>query len=262
MWDFERETLIRITYTHEENDYPVWTPDGLRIAFFSTRSGAPGIYWKAADTTGSVESLLDGRQGELEGIVGHPYAFSPAGTELIFRRTGHPDTGTDIGMIALDGEAKPVWLLHGAYDEQNAELSPGGRWLAYQSNESGRWEIYVRPFPNVDGGKWQISNAGGRMPLWSRDGRELFFLSLQVPGELMVVSVETGSAFDYARPRALLAWPYVSRNQPRTYAVSPDGQRFLVLKPVRTDTDIETSVPTVNVVLNWFEELKERAPVP
>ena len=135
--------------------------------------------------------------------------------------------------------------------------------MAYQSDESGQFEIYVRPFPNVEDGRWQVSNAGGTRPLWSRDGRELFYLAGQARVRLMVVPVQTVPTFVPENPQELLEWPYSTlRGDGRPYDVSPDGQRFLAINTVPLETDADVLPPQINIVLNWFQELKEKVPVP
>jgi len=144
------------------------------------------------------------------------------------------------------------------FNELNGEISPDGRWVAYQSNESGQDEIYVRPFPDADRGRWQISTGGGTRPLWARSGKELFYLGPS--GAVMSASVEGGSTFRAGRPTRLFEGRYLTfaTVAGRTYDVSPDGQRFLMLKPGDTDS---TAAPTSLVVVqNWFEELKRLVP--
>lgn len=132
-------------------------------------------------------------------------------------------------------------------------ISPDGRWLAYLSPESGRYEIYVRPFPDP-GGKYQISTVGGVAPLWSRDGRELFYAS-SPNGQLMAVDITTEPTFQAGSPRVVLEGGIqLSGNQGRDYDVSPDGRRFLMVQGG------EANLTQLNVVLNWFEELKQRVP--
>ena len=256
IWDFVRGTLTRFTFGPESDTYPVWTADGERVAF---ESG--GVFvWKSSDNTGSLEQL-GGNLGEGSETPS-PYFFSLAGTELVFREEDHPDTLDNIGMISIEEGSEPQWLLRSEFNERNAELSPDGRWMAYQSDESGQYEIYVRPFPNVEDGRWQVSNAGGADPLWSRDGRELFYVEYPAPFHLMVVPVQTDPTFVPENPQELLDWPYSRLGEGRSYDVSPDGQRFLAITRLPLETDADASPPHINIVLNWFEELKERVPVP
>ena len=250
VWDLDQHTRTRLTVGEEGGQYPVWTADGERIAY----SDGADIYWKAANNTGSPDRLAESlvREGSINP---NPYFFSPAGTELVFREQTNPETGDNIGMVALESDAEPVWLLDEPANERNAELSPNGRWMAYQSDESGQWEIYVRPFPMVDDDRIQVSNAGGAKPLWSRDGRELFYLE---PGDLLPrllsVAVEPdGPAFSIATRTPLLEWPYKANGIGRDYDVSPDGGQFLGIREGVTD---EAAQPFIVVVQNWFTELE------
>ena len=143
--------------------------------------------------------------------------------------------------------------------EQDSELSPDGRWIAYQSNESGRDEIHVRPFPAVDGGHWQITTDGGAEPLWARSGRELFYLDRR--RRIMAVPVQAGPSFGAGNPSVAVELASVNVGGPgREYDVSPDGRRFLIIRPAARTEDKPTPMQ-LNVVLNWGEELKRLAPV-
>ncbi len=255
VWDFVGETRTRLTLGANGGTYPVWTPDGTRIAYNPGIGDA--IDWKAANNTGRPERLATGVS--ISGGAAFPHFFSPSGDELVFRAQASPESGNDIGMITIGGDAEPVWLLHEPYHERNAELSPDGRWMAYQSDQSGRWQIYVRPFPHVDDGLWQVSNAGGLRPLWSRDGRELFFLEPGPPERLIAVAIEaTETAFSFGSRMPLLDWPYLGASGPgaRTYDVSDDGQQFLAIK----EGGAEETTARIIVVQNWFEELRRLAP--
>ena len=155
-------------------------------------------------------------------------------------------------MVSLEGERASIPLLDTEFSERNAALSPDGRWLAYASDESGQFEIYVRPIPDVDAGKWQGSSDGGRWPLWSPDGRELFYLG---PQAMMVVAIQTGPTITLGRREPLFdTVPYYTGNISRRVAISPDGQRFLMLK------EGAAPLPGIVVVQNWFEELKRLVP--
>ena len=141
--------------------------------------------------------------------------------------------------------------------ERNAEVSPDGRWVAYQSDESGRYEIYVRPFPEVNGGRWQVSTSGGIQPLWARSGKELFYLGPR--DAVMSVAVEGGSTFGAGNPTRLFEARYSLPVFGRTYDVSPDGRRFLMTK-VSGGTDQTAAPSQLIVVQNWTEELKRLVP--
>ena len=179
-------------------------------------------------------------------------SWSPDGQLLAFVEV-NPTTGYDIWVLRLsDRKAQP--FLRTPFNETAPRFSPDGHWLAYISDESGRYEIYVQPYPGP-GGKWQISTEGGTEPVWNRNGRELFYRS---GDKMMAVDIATQPAFTAGKPRMLFEGPYVPT--PVTipnYDVSPDGQRFLMLKP----SEQAQAAPTqINVVLNWFEELKQKVP--
>jgi len=179
-------------------------------------------------------------------------SWSPDGQLLAFVEID-PTTGYDIWVLRM-GDRKPQPFLRTPFDESAPQFSPDGHWLAYISNESGPWEVYVQPYPGP-GGKWQISTEGGTEPVWNRNGRELFYRS---GDKMMAVDVDTQPSFAAGKPRVLFEGRY--EPTPATfpnYDVSPDGQRFLMLKP----SEAGEAAPTqINVVLNWFEELKRRVP--
>ena len=188
----------------------------------------------------------------------YPFSTTPDGKTLVFQETT-PSTGIDLSMLELPA-GKTAPLLHSTFSESNGELSPDGKWLAYQSNETGQEEIYVRPFPNVDGGRWQISTRGGTRPLWARTGRELFYLD----GDnlLTAASVQMGATFSASIPMRLFNTRYFSgfggageSVAGRTYDISPDGKRFLMIKDNLPADQLQASIV---VVLNWVEELKAR----
>ncbi len=138
IWDFTRETLSRLTFDPANEWYPVWTPDGRRLAFGSWLDGNINLFSKATDGTATVERLTDGENNVL------PYDFSPDGKQLVYREN-HPQTGGDLGVRSMDGDGSSEPLLVTEFDERNAEISPGGRWLVFQSDASGQYEIYVPP---------------------------------------------------------------------------------------------------------------------
>ena len=256
IWDFTGETLTRLVLGDGTHSYPTWTPDGERIAY-SDDSG--DIYWKASNNTGAPEVLVDS-PGSEGADPPTPYFFTPDGAALVFRDIDHPHTDDDLAMISLEKDGSAVWRLNGDFLERNAELSPDGRWMAYESDESGRPEVYVRPFPEVEEDQVLISNDGGMFPLWSRDGRELFYVRPGASNQLMSVSIDTvepGEAFVFRDREVVMEWPYSVRGQGRNYDISLDGQRFLALKAEGTGTEQGGSVE-INVVLNWFTELRER----
>jgi Tol biopolymer transport system component len=246
LYDLSRETLTRLTFEGNSNLNPVWTPDGKRIAFTSNKEGPQNLFWQRADGTGGLERLTTSE------YVNTPSSWSPDGQLLAFWEV-NATTGWDIWMLRIsDRKAQP--FLQTPFNESVPRFSPDGRWLAYISNESGRYEIYMQPYPGP-GGKWQISTEGGTEPVWNRNGRELFYRS---GDKMMAVDIATQPGFAAGKPRVLFEGRY--EPTPATfpnYDVSPDGQRFLMLKP----SEQAAAAPTqINVVLNWFEELKRRVP--
>ena len=190
IWNFARETLTRLTFDPDSDMYPVWTPDGSRLAFTSNRgrAGVARLHWKSADGTGSVERLAETDATQF------PTSATPDGKRLLFDYSSS-DSGTrnrqQLGILSFGGS--PELLLSTEFSDRNAEVSPDGRLVAYESNALGRYDIYVRPFPNVEAGRWLVSKDGGSRPLWSPDGRELFYLSPSA--SLMAVDVETEPVF-------------------------------------------------------------------
>lgn len=228
----------RLTFDNDNRD-PFWSPDGKRVAYTSLRNGKYGIYWKPANGSGSEELLLS----SLDWIT--ISSFSPDEKELAINEQA-PDSGMDIMILPLDGKGKPRPFLQTRFNEQFAQFSPGGHWLAYQSDESGRDEVYVQQYPGP-GGKWQISNDGGCRPFWSRDGRELFYLN---GNKLMTVHIETKPTFTPGTPHMFWEGNYFPSGH--YYDVMPGGRQFLFIKQVeqpRASTHI-------SVILNWFDELK------
>jgi serine/threonine-protein kinase len=256
IWDPVHKTLTRLTFDGAANVTPLWAPDGKRIAFFSL--GRPGIYWKEADGAGKDEFLGSSPSWAPTFLA----SWSDRGKTLFFTEWG---TDTGIGMLSMEGDRKFKSLLIEKYREAQPQISPDGRWMAYTSDESGQNQIYVRPFPEVNSERWQISTNGGDSPLWSRDGRELLYRNGDA---VMAVSVKTASTFSIATPKILFRGTYVSNVfrdgnfDLATWDVSPDGKRFLMMKEVVSTAKPAAEVPRrINIVVNWFEELKQRVPV-
>ena len=179
-------------------------------------------------------------------------SWSPDGQLLAFIEN-NPATGQDIWVLRLD-DRKAQPFLRTRFNEGAPRFSPDGRWLAYYSDESGRKEVYVKPYP-APGGKWQISTDGGMEPVWNRNGREIFYRS---GDKMMAADIASQPSFAAGKPQMLFERTYVpSTGTAPNYDVSPDGQRFLMLKPVEQARAAPTQI---NVVLNWFEELKQKVP--
>jgi eukaryotic-like serine/threonine-protein kinase len=246
LYDLSRETLTRFTLEGNFNINPTWTPDGKRIGFESNKEGPYNIFWQLADGSGGLERLTTSE------YLHAPGSWSPDGQLLAFVEV-NPTTGVDIWVLRM-GDHKAQPFLQTPFNESAPRFSPDGRWLAYVSDESGRYEIYVQPYPGP-GGKWQVSTEGGTEPVWNRNGRELFYRS---GDKMMAVDIATQPGFAAGKPRMLFEGRYELAPIPiANYDVSLDGQRFLMLKP----SEQEQAAPTqINVVLNWFEELKQKVP--
>jgi Tol biopolymer transport system component len=242
IYDFSRATLTALTTKGSAQD-PFWTPDGKRIVFRQTLAGYRNLYWMPADGSGDEERLTTSENLQTVG------SFTPDGRWLAFSETD-PATAPDIWLLPLNGDRKPQVFLKTPFGEQNPRFSPDGQWLAYVSNESGRDEVYVRRFPD-SGIKWRISTDGGNAPVWTRDGQELFYRSAD---KTMAVDVRTRPAF--GSPRVLFEARYAtSTTSVSGYDVFPDG-RFL--RPQQLEP--EQAATQVNVVINWFEDVKRRVP--
>jgi Tol biopolymer transport system component len=246
MFDSARETLDRLTFTGD-NHGPTWTPDGKRITFHSRRQDAFNLFWTPADGSGPAEQLA-GNEHAAAGLSSQ--SWSPEGKVLAYVEF-HAETGRDIWLLWLDVDHRARPFLQSAFNEDSPAFSPDGNWLAYVSDESGRFETYVQPFPGP-GGKWLISTDGGTEPVWNRNGRELFYRNGE---KMMAVEITSQPWFSPGKPKMLF-----ESESPATYAtfpnydVSPDGKRFLMVK------DSEQEAKYINVVVSWFEELKRLVP--
>jgi eukaryotic-like serine/threonine-protein kinase len=249
LYDLSREALTRLTFEGSSNQAPSWTPDGKRIAFQSNKEGPLNIFWQLADGSGGLERLTTNEDTQIPG------SWSPDGQLLAFIQlfSGGTEKENEIWVLRLN-DRKTQPFLQTQSNAYVLRFSPDGHWLAYVSNESERFEVYVQPYPGP-GGRWQISTEGGREPVWNPNGRELFYRS---GNKVMAVEIATQPSFSAGKPRMLFEGRYVLGQAITTnYDVSPDGQRFLMVKPAEQ----EQAPPTqINVVLNWFEELKRRVP--
>jgi len=257
VYDLERETLSRLTFDEGGDRNPVWTPDGRYVTFSSNRQGGVGdIYWKRADGTGEAERLTESSNYQV------PSSWSPDGKLLVFWEE-NLDTQSDLWMLPMEEDehgalkpGKPKQFLRTSAREDGGNISPDGHWLAYGSNESGRYEVYVRPFPGP-GGKWQISADGGDFATWSPNGRELFYRTLGVLNRIMVVSYSVeGDSFRAGKPRLWSEGQFTVRGGIWNFSLHPDGKRFAVLKA--QETLEQTGSTHVNLILNWFDEVRHR----
>lgn len=241
-----RGTASRFTFGPRANQSPVWSPDGSHIAFTSARDGVAHPFQKAASGTGR-EEILSKPVGEPP-LNTYLEDWSRDGRYLILQLVGDPKTKNDVWVMPTFGDRKPFPYLQTEFLERHAKLSPDGHWLAYTSDESTRDEIYVQSFP-MPGGKWQVSTQGGDRPVWSRDGKELYFVSPD--RKMMAAGVRSGSKFEAGVPKPLFDVRLPAGNTGNTpYDVGRDG-RFLI--PVQEQT---ASAP-MTVVVNWQAALKK-----
>ena len=249
LYDIRRDSLTRLTFEGTSHLVGAWTPDGKRITFAALQNGAGplNLFWQPADGSGASERL------NTNEFPNTPSSWSPDGRALAFT-VQRPDSGFDIDVLLLSDPAhKSQPFLRTRFNEGAPGFSPDGHWMVYTSDESGRAEVYVQPYPGP-GGKWQISTEGGTEPVWNRNGREIFYRN---GDKMMAVEITTQSTISASTPRLLFEAPYVAA--PGTvpnYDVSPDGQHFLMLKA----NDQGQSTTQIIVVQNWFEELKRRVP--
>jgi Tol biopolymer transport system component len=245
LMDLARGNPTRLTFEPSAEHNPVWSPDGSRILFTSERDGAANLYQSAASGGGAEELLVKSDFGKLAND------WSLDGRFILYTEL-NPKTSVDLWIFPLAGERKPFPFLQTPFDERQGRFSPDGRWIAYASNESGAWQVYVRSFP-TSSGQWQVSTNGGAQPQWRRDGRELFYVSAD--RKLMAVDVTAhGPTFDVGVPRELFVMHISSISMPgprNIYTATKDGQRFLVSSLVG-----DPSASPTTVVLNWTADLK------
>jgi Tol biopolymer transport system component len=238
--ELRRGALSRFTSDSAPGTYPIWSPDGSRIVFGSLRTGIMDLYQKSTTTVGREELLLRTPVNKAA------TDWSADGRVIVFRS---PDTrtGFDIWALPLEGDKKPFPVVQTPFEERDAQLSPDGHWIAYQSNESGRFEVYVQPFPG-SGRREQASINGGAQVRWRRDGRELFYIALD--GRLMAVPlrIASGQPLELGTPVPLFTTRVGGAVQfdRQQYVVSADGQRFLM----NTVAD-DSRTPPIIVITNW-----------
>jgi serine/threonine-protein kinase len=258
--DLVRDTLTRLTFSGN-NLSPIWTPDGQRITYARfEKAGSGDVYWTRADGTGSQLRLTETNSRVF------PSSWHPSGKLLAMDQVSSASGSTyNTSTVAIEGDEKQGWkpdeikpFLTNSITEWESSFSPDGRWLAYDSNENGDFEIYVRPFPGP-GGKWQISTGGGRYPKFSRTTKELFY---RTPDSKIMVApyTVTGDSFAAGKPQLWSPGQFTERLGSVNFDIHPDGKRFVVLK---TPPSKEASAPSkLSFVFNFFDELRRKAPSP
>ena len=242
LFDLARGIPSRFTTDPAGDTSPLWSPDGSRIVFSSSREGVRNLYQKMASGGGTEEVLLKSREEKVADD------WSADG-QLIVYQVLNPKTKWDLWVLPMSGDRQPFPFLQTEFNEWQSQLSPDGKWIAYISDESGSPEVYVQTFP-ISGGRVRVSTGGGNQPKWRRDGRELFYIAAD--RKLMAVDVKPGATFEAGVPRPLFDTRVLTLTDFRNhYVVTADGQRFLICS-----TDEVTSAPPISVVLNWSAGLK------
>jgi len=240
-----RGVPTRFTSDPAYDALPIESPDGSRFVYMSLRQSHADLYLKSSTGPGSEQALLESARTK------YPTDWSSDGRFILYRATD-PSTNLELWVLPMDGDRKPFPFIKAAFGVNQGQFSPDGRWVAYASNESGKWEVYVAPFPGP-GGYWKVSTAGGSEPRWRRDGKELFYLAPD--GKLMAVEVRPGATFEAGAGVPLFQ---TRRREPVStadlfsYDVSPDGQRFLISTTVE-----DLTASPLTVVLNWTSDLKK-----
>jgi len=243
--DLARGNSLRLTFDPAADASAVFSADETQIIFYSNRDGKDSFFRKSASGAGTEELILTGTPGT------YPDYWSRDGKFLLYETNGGSQTKIDLWVLPLTGDAKPFPYLETPFEEAHGQFSPDGRWVAYTSNESGRSEVYVQSFP-LGGGKWQISTAGGDQAQWRSDGKELFYVAPD--RNLMVVPIDASTTLAVGKPAALFQtiMPLTGiRDDRNNYAVSKDGQRFLI----NTLADDSNRQPLI-LVLNWAADFK------
>ena len=256
VWIFDTagERRRRITFDPAIDRSPLWTSDGQTLLFFSTRDGTFGVYRNGLDADRAEEPLFTDPSRMVL-----PWSWSADGQTLLTSELAQGDSGFDVGAVTVRGERTRTGLLESAFVEGAPVVSPDGQWMAYNSNEGGGDQgVYVRPFPDVTAGVEQVSTEGGQNPHWTRDGHELVYRHLDT---IMAVPVELSPTFRAGTPDVLFSGIYFDTLGAQ-WDVTPDGERFLMLKPVAASDAAgrEQARPQITVVQNWLEELRRLVP--
>jgi serine/threonine-protein kinase len=260
VYEIERDTFTRLV---ANGGGPVWTPDGQRITYYAgdEKTDTANLYWRRADGTGDAQRLTVSKNYQLA------FSWRPDGRTLAFIEFNSAgDNNVDVMTLSVEGDEKFGWrpgepkpFANSPSNEGYPDFSPDGHWLAYCSDESGRFEVYVRPFPGP-GGKWPISSGGGRFPKWSRSGKELFYRTLWPESKIMVATYSaSGDSFHADKPRLWSPGQFTDTGVIPNFDVHPDGKRFAVLKAPGTESQ---SGPNnkVNFIFGFFEVLHQKFP--
>jgi len=241
IYDVQRRIRTRFTFAGGNNWYPLWSLDGKHLVYTAERGGPPNLFWKPTDGTGEEERLATGLMTQFA------TGWSPDGKFLVYHQP-NDEGDADVWILPIEGDRKPRAFLHSKFDELSASISPDGRWMAYESNESGKYEVYATSYPKGEG-KWQISTGGGNAPSWTKGGAEIIYLNYE---DLSFVKVPISYTPDLhpGRGEKLFELP-----DPPIYSphVSADGERISVALPGK-----RSRVSSLVVVVNWFEELKKQ----
>jgi serine/threonine-protein kinase len=251
IWAFAGQTLTRVTADPTVDNSPVWTPDGQHLLFASQRKGPSNIYRQMADPASSAERLTESL------IPQQVTTISPDGADAVVSENR---SDGKLMLLALHPPYEVRPLLRTPFIARNAGISPNGHWLAYEANEAGHFEVFVRPFPDVNSGHWPVSTAGGTRPRWARGGTELFYVASD--GALMSVSVDQGTVWNARSPKKIVEPRYfagIGGFTGPTYDVSLDGKRFLMIKTGVTDA-ASAAPPSIVVEQHFDEELKRLLP--
>jgi serine/threonine-protein kinase len=258
IWDLLRENWAKLTTDDFNNEAPLWTPDGRYVLFVTVNGNNSILKRKSASGTGDIEPLA-----EVPNIRIVPSSWSSDGKTLIAFDNSTDSEG--IGLISIDNDYKWSPLLNKEFNELQPNVSPDGKWIAYVTDETGNQEVYLRPFPDVDRDMKVVSTNGGSNPLWSSDSKELFYRN----GEsVMAVKVQTEPGLELGKPVELFKRSYQGRvpadlSRQTMWDIHPDDNRFVMMKETAGDGgEPEAAVPVkINIILNWFEELKDKVPV-
>ncbi len=250
VWELTRATptLTRLTFDPAPDFIPVWAPDGRRLFFSSQRSGVQNLFIVSADGNGGETRIVESPNPQA------PSGITPDGTRVVIYEQ-NPSGTRDLKVVTIAASPQVQALIATPFEERGGTVSPNGRWLAYESDHSGRFEVYVRPFPAVSDGLSQVSTGGGVQPAWVATGRELVYRAPD--GAVMAVPVTaSGTTWSSGTPTEIIKPHYFAgTGVSRSYDVSANGQRFLMIKE-----DAATSSVPIMVVQNWFEELRRLMP--